>query len=119
VAALERWLKANSRLAQDNSLVRDPTWAGEMEAILLEIEQSGSEMGNVGPAPQEYQTIDTLLDAVSSEAQQLAASYRDAVASASPTGFTDAGMHFTRLKDYLESAVKEMVRQGWSMEQDN
>jgi hypothetical protein len=119
VAALERWLEANSRLAQDNNLVKDPAWTGEMEGILQEIEQSESALGDVGPAPQEYQTIDTLLDSVSSEAQQLVASYRDAVATASPTGFTDAGMHFTRLKDYLTSAVKEMVKQGWSMEQTN
>jgi hypothetical protein len=118
VAALERWLEANSRLAQDNRLVKDPAWSGEMETILQEIEQSGSNLGNVGPAPQEYQTIDSLLDSVSSEAQELSVSYRDAVAAAAPTGFTDAGMHFTRLKGYLESAVEEMVKQGWSMEQD-
>jgi hypothetical protein len=118
VAALERWLESNGRLAQDNNLVKDPAWTGETETNLREIEQSGADLGNLGPVPQEYQTIDTLLDSVSIEAQELSKSYREAVATADPTGFTDAGMHFTRLKGYLESAVQEMVKQGWSMEQD-
>lgn len=116
VNALEVWLDVNDRLAGDNSLKDDPTWRNDAKSALENMRSAAWSLSAVGPAPQEYEEIDALLYQVYLEADGLYKDYSQAVDSGDNNSFYAASEHFTRLKEFLSQAVKEMLNSGWTIE---
>lgn len=115
-AAMERWVNANDRLSRDNTLIDDLNWRSEVKVDLESITMTAQALGNVGPAPAEYQGIDTWIKRVPSDAAALQTSYLAALDARSPESFLISGDHFKRIKDDLAQAVQEMIAQGWTFE---
>lgn len=116
VGALERWLEVNRRLGQDNSLIDDPAWRTEMDALLREINDTGSAMAAVGPPPPEYEVIARLLGRVQNAANALQINYNRALTTRAAEDFRSAGEDFERIKSYLSEVVTVMLATGWTIE---
>jgi hypothetical protein len=114
--ALDSFIAANDRFAQDNTLVNDTAWRAEMSAILEQVSLTGRALSEIGPPPIEYQTIDALLKRVGPEAQGLQENYTQAMETGDPQYFNAASENFIRIREYLYQAFEEMAKAGWPME---
>lgn len=114
--ALEDWLAANDRLAEDHSLMDDPAWREEMGLLLDNVANTGQALTAVGPPPPEYQEIDSWLDKAGEESLALRANFLRALESSDPQDFTAAGDSFTRIREYLALAAEGMIQAGWPLE---
>jgi hypothetical protein len=114
--ALNALLSANDQLAQNNTLLEDPTWRKQTGALLEEVSISGQTLSAVGPPPPEYAAIDDWLNRVGSEAAALQANYQQGMDGGDMRSFAAAGNNLTNIKEYLSQSVAEMAKAGWPMQ---
>lgn len=114
--ALQHWLDQNNKLAQDKTLLQDPTWVRETGASLDEIRLTGKALAGVGPAPADYREVDGWIRRVGPEAAGLSTNFSDAIQSNDSKKFTAAGENFNQIKEDLSQAVNAMLAAGWSIE---
>jgi hypothetical protein len=115
-SAMQRWLDLNQRVADEAALLHDAAWQREMEQVLMEVSATGRALAEIGPAPDDYRQIHTLLDQVGQNAAGLRASYLEGMRSGETRHYNEAGENFERIRYYLGEAVQEMIRLGWSLE---
>ncbi len=115
-SAIEHWMTSNNQLTSAESLMSDPTWREEALASLDQVAASAQALAQVGPAPESYTAIDTLLEQTSAQARGLAENYRTGVQNGDVDHLTAAGDNFAQMKDTLTQAVAQMVAAGWSVE---
>mgnify|MGYP001297437410 CR=1 FL=1 len=74
-ADLELWMDANNRFAQDGSLLQQVAWRTQVQQALDQSAASAWTLAQVGPAPNEYAAIDSMLELIYSETQTLRANF--------------------------------------------
>lgn len=113
--ALKQWIEYNQTLSEDTSRLSNPDWQAGMRSALLELTTSGNSLAEVGPAPQEYNSVDAVLDSVAAETGRLASDYNQAMKTGDLAYLKEAGDDFTRLKAYLQQAAEQMLALGWDL----
>ena len=115
-ADLELWMDANNRFAQDGSLLQQVAWRTQVQQALDQSAASAWTLAQVGPAPNEYAAIDSMLELIYSETETLRANYVQGITYADASAFQAAGESFERLREYIRQAATAMGQAGWSVE---
>lgn len=113
---LQAFLAQNEILAENENLLDDPAWKENMQGIIEQVYASGWALASVGPAPVEYQAIDTWLKRVGPEVEGLRENYLAGLETKETTFFTAASDNLARIREYLLQALAEMARAGWPVE---
>jgi hypothetical protein len=115
-SALQAFLNSNEMLAENENLLDDPAWTETMRGIVEQVYASGWALSSVGPAPVEYQEIDTWLKRVGPEVEGLRENYLAGLETKEASYFTSASDNLARIREYLLQAIAEMAQAGWPVE---